>query len=93
MLALVHELKPTVVFVAYGRNESYRGEVGLADFRTQLEKLCEDLRREAMLLLKTPRPGRCHARRGNLALGTGPIVLDDPDRTPLRGSSPVDANG
>jgi len=26
MLALVHELKPTVVFVAYGRNESYRGE-------------------------------------------------------------------
>jgi lysophospholipase L1-like esterase len=43
MLALVHELKPTVVFVAYGRNESYRGGAGLADFRTQLEKLCEEL--------------------------------------------------
>jgi hypothetical protein len=48
MFALVHELKPTVVFVAYGRNESYRGEAGLADFRTQLEKLCGDLRGEAM---------------------------------------------
>ncbi len=47
MLALVRELKPTIVFVAYGRNESYKGEAGLAAFRTQLEKLCDDLRREA----------------------------------------------
>ena len=47
MLALVRELKPTVVFVAYGRNESYRGEAGLADFRKQLERLCTDLRGEA----------------------------------------------
>jgi hypothetical protein len=43
MLALVRELKPTIVFVAYGRNESYQGEAGLASFRTQLEKLCDDL--------------------------------------------------
>jgi len=43
MLALVRELKPTIVFVAYGRNESYQGAAGLADFRKQLEKLCEDL--------------------------------------------------
>lgn len=47
MLALVRELKPTIVFVAYGRNESYKGEAGLAAFRTQLEKLCDELRREA----------------------------------------------
>ncbi len=47
MLALVRELKPTIVFVAYGRNESYQGEAGLASFRTQLEKLCDDLRTAA----------------------------------------------
>ena len=47
MLALVCELKPTIVFVAYGRNESYQGEAGLAAFRTQLEKLCDDLRTAA----------------------------------------------
>jgi len=49
MLALVRELKPTILFVAYGRNESYQGEVGLASFRTQLEKLCDDLRTAAAL--------------------------------------------
>ena len=55
MLALVRELKPTVVFVAYGRNESYRGEAGLADFRKQLEKLCDDLLAADMrLVLVTP---------------------------------------
>ena len=47
MLTLVRELKPTIVFVAYGRNESYLGEAGLAAFRTQLEKLCDDLRTAA----------------------------------------------
>jgi lysophospholipase L1-like esterase len=43
LLALVRELAPTIVFVAYGRNESYRGAAGLAAFRGQLEKLCDDL--------------------------------------------------
>ena len=54
MLALVRELKPTVVFVAYGRNESYRGEAGLADFRKQLERLCKDLRGEAAPASENP---------------------------------------
>jgi lysophospholipase L1-like esterase len=55
MLALVRELKPTIVFVAYGRNESYQGEAGLAAFRTQLEKLCDDLRTaDVRLVLVTP---------------------------------------
>jgi lysophospholipase L1-like esterase len=44
MLALVKDLAPTLVFVAYGRNESYRGAAGLPAFRSQLEKLCADLR-------------------------------------------------
>jgi lysophospholipase L1-like esterase len=47
MLSLVRELKPTIVFVAYGRNESYQGDAGLAVFRAQLEKLCTDLRTAA----------------------------------------------
>ena len=55
MLALVREMKPTIVFVAYGRNESYQGEAGLARFRTQLEKLCDDLRTaDVRLVLVTP---------------------------------------
>ncbi len=44
MLALVKELSPTVIFLAYGRNESFRGPAGLAAFRDQLSTLCEDLR-------------------------------------------------
>jgi lysophospholipase L1-like esterase len=44
MLALVRELAPTVVVVAYGRNESFRGPEGLPAFRGQLQKLCTDLR-------------------------------------------------
>ena len=44
MLNLVKELSPTVIFVAYGRNESFRGPDGLAAFRDQLGTLCDDLR-------------------------------------------------
>ena len=44
MLALVKELGPTVVFIAYGRNESFGGAAGLAGFREQFLKLCDDLR-------------------------------------------------
>jgi len=63
MLALLRDLKPTIVFVAYGRNESYKGEAGLTDFRKQLEKLCEDLRGTA-----TPAPDNAAANPGALRL-------------------------
>ncbi len=62
MLALVAELEPTVVFVAYGRNEAERGAEGLEPFRGQLAKLCGDLRGDAAaaagprLALVTPTP-------------------------------------
>ncbi|MFM8578945.1 MAG: SGNH/GDSL hydrolase family protein [Planctomycetaceae bacterium] len=58
----VRELHPTVAFVAYGRNESQRGPVGLSDFRRQLGVLCNDLRgaaadeRPLRLVLVTPHP-------------------------------------
>jgi lysophospholipase L1-like esterase len=44
LLALVRELRPTVVLVAYGRNESFAGAAGLEAFREQLARLCRDLR-------------------------------------------------
>lgn len=74
MLALVKELKPTVVFVAYGRNESFRGAEGLPAFRAQLAKLCDDLRTagsaETRLVLVTPhRFETAEAERDNAALG------------------------
>ena len=72
MLALVRELKPTIVFVAYGRNESYQGEAGLASFRTQLEKLCDDLRTaDVRLVLVTPHrfeTADADARNGALSI-------------------------
>ncbi|MFM7034806.1 MAG: SGNH/GDSL hydrolase family protein [Planctomycetia bacterium] len=73
MLALVRELTPTVVFVAYGRNESYQGEAGLVGFRTQLTKLCDDLREPAdvRLVLVTPHPFEtADADARNAALAT-----------------------
>jgi len=43
MLALVRELTPSVIVVAYGRNESYAGPQGVDAFRSQLTTLCSDL--------------------------------------------------
>ncbi len=59
MLAFVRELAPSVVVVAYGRNESFRGPEGLPAFRSQLQKLCADLRGSPggpRLVLVTPHP-------------------------------------
>jgi lysophospholipase L1-like esterase len=66
MLALIKELAPTVVFIAYGRNESGQGPAGRDAFRTQLAKLCDDVRTAAAgtarqpadirLVLVTPHP-------------------------------------
>ncbi len=65
LLELVYSLRPTVVIVAYGRNESFAGVAGLAPFRAQLGRLCRDLRgppgeagndEPTRLLLVTPPP-------------------------------------
>ncbi len=57
MIALVAELKPTVIFLAYGANESFAGEPGLAPFIKQYEKLCDDLKStNARLVFVTPPP-------------------------------------
>ena len=64
LLDLVGALRPTVVFVAYGRNESLAGAGGLEAFRVQLVRLCSDLRGPAgdgttpapRIVLVTPPP-------------------------------------
>lgn len=59
LLELVASLEPTVVFVAYGRNESFAGPEGVDVFREQLVRLCGDLRRgdaPPRLVLVTPPP-------------------------------------
>ena len=44
MLELVKELKPTLIVMAYGQNESFAGEAGLERFVQQYEKLCNDVK-------------------------------------------------
>jgi lysophospholipase L1-like esterase len=79
MLSLVKEQAPTVVVIAYGRNESEKGEAGLDAFRQQLAKLCADVRTAAAgnagpadvrLVLVTPHPfetADAEARNASLA--------------------------
>lgn len=43
MLELVRELKPSVLILAYGANESFAGEVGLPPFIQHYENLLDDL--------------------------------------------------
>src|SRR5262249_21779654 len=50
-------LKPTVLFVAYGTNEAFTGKDGLPAFKTQYNKLLDDLAasKARVVLLVPPR--------------------------------------
>jgi lysophospholipase L1-like esterase len=51
------ELKPTVIFISYGTNESFEGKGGLARFEQGLEKLLDALKPAgARVVLFTPPP-------------------------------------
>ena len=57
LLELTKELKPTVVVLCYGQNESYAGEKGLKAFAAQYEKLLKDLApTKARFVLMSPTP-------------------------------------
>ncbi len=43
LVELTKDLKPTVILICYGQNESYAGEKGLKAFAEQYEKLLKDL--------------------------------------------------
>ena len=57
LVALTKELKPTVVVVCYGHNESFDGEAGVEKFTKQLEKLLDSLApTKARTVLMSPTP-------------------------------------
>jgi len=57
LLELTKELKPTVIVICYGQNESYAGEKGLKAFAAQYEKLLKDLApTKARFVLMSPTP-------------------------------------
>jgi lysophospholipase L1-like esterase len=63
-------VKPTVLFVAYGRNEAFEGPKGLPAFKAQLNKLLDDLAptKARIVLLGPP------------AQGTMPAPLPAPEK-------------
>ena len=57
LLELTKELKPTVIVLCYGQNESYAGEKGLKAFTAQYAKLLKDLApTKARFVLMSPTP-------------------------------------
>ena len=61
LVSLTLELKPTVIFISYGANESFEGEAGLPRFEQGLEKLLDSLKpANARIVLFTPLPCQTH---------------------------------
>ncbi|HXD88453.1 MAG TPA: SGNH/GDSL hydrolase family protein [Urbifossiella sp.] len=61
LVGLTLELKPTVIFVSYGTNESFEGEPGLPKFEKGLNKLLDALKpAKARVVLFTPMPVFVH---------------------------------
>ena len=57
LVELTKELKPTVILICYGQNESYAGAKGVAAFAAQYEKLLKDLApTKARFVLLSPTP-------------------------------------
>lgn len=55
LVSLTLELKPTVIFVSYGQNESFDGEAGLPRFEKGLNRLLDALKpAKARVVLFTP---------------------------------------
>ena len=55
LIAHVKRLKPTVMFLAYGANESYAGEAGLAEFAAGYRRLLDDVEKtNARFVLLSP---------------------------------------
>lgn len=55
LVDLAHQLKPTVIFISYGANESFEGKEGLPKFEKGLNKLLDALKpANARVVLFTP---------------------------------------
>jgi lysophospholipase L1-like esterase len=57
LVKLTLDLKPTLILISYGTNESFEGEAGLPKFEKGLEKLLDSLKpSNARIVLFTPTP-------------------------------------
>jgi lysophospholipase L1-like esterase len=57
LVSLTLELKPTLIFVSYGLNESFEGPAGVARFQKGLEKLLDSIEpSKSRVVLFSPRP-------------------------------------
>jgi lysophospholipase L1-like esterase len=57
LVSLTRELKPTVIIICYGHNESFEGKAGVPKFTAGLEKLLDALApTKARIVLMTPTP-------------------------------------
>jgi lysophospholipase L1-like esterase len=57
LVTLTKELKPTVIVICYGHNESFEGKAGVSKFTAGLEKLLDALApTKARVVLMTPTP-------------------------------------
>lgn len=57
LISLTLELKPTIIFVSYGLNESFEGPSGVEKFSKGLERLLDSLEpSKAQIVLFSPRP-------------------------------------
>lgn len=72
LVSLTTELKPTVIIICYGQNESFAGEAGLPKFRDGLNRLLDALApTKARVVLMTPTPFETpDAAARNQALGS-----------------------
>ena len=72
LVNLTLELKPTIIFISYGTNESFEGKEGLPKFEKGLNKLLDALKpANARLVLSPPMPfehGVPESRNADLAL-------------------------
>ena len=56
MIAHLKSLRPTVIFVAYGLNESFDGENGIEKFRTGLKRLTSEMPSSIRYVFISPLP-------------------------------------
>jgi lysophospholipase L1-like esterase len=76
LVSLTLELKPTVIFVTYGQNESFDGEAGLPRFEKGLNRLLDALKpADARVVLFTPVPVY------KQEFTTGPAAADERNAT------------
>ena len=70
LVSLTKELKPTVIVICYGHNESFEGKEGVDKFKTGLVKLLDELKPTgARIVLMSPTPfGPTVPKEGNADL-------------------------